>query len=170
MNLNRTFYGQKINTPLGELLLIADNRSLCWVVFQDDVATSKKQLPIYLNEKNSVLTLASKELTSYFTGEQTEFRTPCTLAGTPFQIKVWQELSKIPYGLSLSYQEVATKINKPKAYRAVGQANHCNPLPIIIPCHRVIGKSGHLTGYGGGLKKKSWLLHWEQEVVRRRAL
>ncbi|MFP4662336.1 MAG: methylated-DNA--[protein]-cysteine S-methyltransferase [Halanaerobiales bacterium] len=103
------------------------------------------------------------ELNKYFTGRLKEFEVPVILEGTKFQKKVWKELMKIPYGKFISYGEIASAIGLPNGARAVGNANNKNKLPIIIPCHRVIGSSGKLTGYAGGLKRKKWLLNHERK-------
>ena len=109
-----------------------------------------------------LLSMATFQLDEYFLGKRTTFSLPFKLTGTPFQLAVWKELQNIPYGQTTSYKEIAQKINKPKAYRAVGMANNKNPLPIIIPCHRVIGSNGKLIGYAGGLKLKNYLLELEK--------
>ena len=111
-----------------------------------------------LLQTTELLSMATIQLDEYFQGKRTTFSLPFKLTGTPFQLAVWKELQNIPYGQTTSYKEIAQKINKPKAYRAVGMANNKNPLPIIIPCHRVIGSNGKLIGYAGGLKLKNYLL------------
>ena len=115
-----------------------------------------------LLQTTELLSIATIQLDEYFQGKRTTFSLPFKLTGTPFQLAVWKELQNIPYGQTTSYKEIAQKINKPKAYRAVGMANNKNPLPIIIPCHRVIGSNGKLIGYAGGLKLKNYLLELEQ--------
>lgn len=105
---------------------------------------------------------AATQVQSYFAGERFVFDVPLAPEGTPFQQSVWQALLTIPYGETCSYADIATTLNKPKAVRAVGAANGRNPIPIIIPCHRVIGSNGRLTGYAGGLDTKSYLLQLEQ--------
>lgn len=107
-----------------------------------------------LLQTTELLSMATIQLDEYFQGKRTTFSLPFKLTGTLFQLAVWKELQNIPYGKTTSYKEIAQKINKPKAYRAVGMANNKNPLPIIIPCHRVIGSNGKLIGYAGGLKIK----------------
>lgn len=104
------------------------------------------------------------QLEEYFSGERNVFDIPFEMAGTPFQQKVWKELSKIPYGRKISYEELSFRLNNPKAIRAVAHANGSNALSIIIPCHRVIGKSGKLTGYAGGLRAKKELLELESGI------
>lgn len=108
------------------------------------------------------LTQAQRELDQYFTQRRQSFRVPLDLRGTPFQVAVWQALQQIPFGDTRSYLAVALAVGRPRASRAVGQANHVNPVAIVVPCHRVIGANGALTGYGGGLDCKRWLLAWER--------
>lgn len=106
-----------------------------------------------------------RQLREYFSGERTSFDLPLALRGTEFQVRVWSALRGIPYGETRSYGEIAEEIASPGAARAVGQANHRNPIPILVPCHRVVGADGSLTGFGGGLETKEWLL--ERESGRR---
>lgn len=115
-----------------------------------------------LLQTTELLSMATIQLDEYFQGKRTTFSLPFKLIGTPFQLAVWKELQNIPYGQTTSYKEIAQKINKPKACRAVGMANNKNPLPIIIPCHRVIGSNGKLIGYAGGLNLKNYLLELEK--------
>ena len=115
-----------------------------------------------LLQTTELLSMATIQLDEYFQGKRTTFSLPFKLTGTPFELAVWKELQNIPYGQTTSYKEISQKINKPKAYRAVGVANNKNPLPIIIPCHRVIGSNGKLIGYAGGLKLKNYLLELEK--------
>ena len=111
------------------------------------------------------LAIAMDELRRYYAGERLTFTCPLDLHGTTFQTQVWQALCDIPFGETRSYGDVARAIGRPKAVRAVGAANGANPVPIIIPCHRVIGSNGTLTGYGGGLPVKSWLLELERTAA-----
>jgi O-6-methylguanine DNA methyltransferase len=104
---------------------------------------------------------ALTELHEYFSGRRKDFSVPTRPRGTPFQLAVWRELEKIPYGTTITYSELAERIGRPAAVRAVGAANGANPIPVVIPCHRVIGKSGKLVGYGGGLDRKTALLQIE---------
>lgn len=106
---------------------------------------------------------AARQLTRYFDGSLQSFSLPLSPAGTAFQQAVWQALQQIPFGETRSYQQIANAIGNPKAVRAVGTANSRNPVAIVIPCHRVIGANGNLTGYAGGLEKKAWLLQHEQQ-------
>jgi methylated-DNA-[protein]-cysteine S-methyltransferase len=119
-----------------------------------------------------MLRVAADQLAAYFAGERTDFDLPLSPSGTPFQLSVWRALLSIPYGETISYRELARRIGNAKAVRAVGAANGRNPIPIIVPCHRVIGADGSLTGYGGGLPRKRLLLelegagHWNALALR----
>jgi len=106
-----------------------------------------------------------EQIAEYFAGERQQFDLPLKLAGTPFQQRVWQELVRIPFGTTITYAQLAQRVGKPTASRAVGHANGRNPISIIVPCHRVIGADGKLTGYAGGVDKKQWLLAWERRAT-----
>jgi methylated-DNA-[protein]-cysteine S-methyltransferase len=108
------------------------------------------------------------QLAEYFAGARQEFDVPLQLGGTPFQQHVWQELLRIPFGVTITYAELAKRVGKPAAARAVGHASGRNPVAIIVPCHRVIGANGKLTGYAGGMDKKEWLLAWERRATGNR--
>jgi methylated-DNA-[protein]-cysteine S-methyltransferase len=110
---------------------------------------------------------AVQQLEAYFAGTRTTFELPLASLGTPFQRRVWQALEAIPYGQTISYAELAARIGQPRAVRAVGRANATNPLAVVVPCHRVVGRSGALTGYGGGLDRKRWLLAHEAAMATR---
>lgn len=112
--------------------------------------------------RSRILAAARDQLDAYFAGGLTSFDLPLAAAGTPFQRAVWAELRKIPYGTVWSYGELARRLGNPNASRAVGAANGRNPISIVVPCHRVVGANGSLTGFGGGLERKSWLLNHEQ--------
>ncbi len=147
------------NSPAGKLLLTGD-KHLETIRFPK----SKKPIPPLEDWKEDpgFFNAVTKQLTAYFNGELKRFDIKMDLKGTEFQKKVWQALAKIPYGETISYGELAEKIGNPRASRAVGMATGKNPVPIIIPCHRVIGKDGSLTGFGGGLDVKQRLLDIEQ--------
>jgi methylated-DNA-[protein]-cysteine S-methyltransferase len=106
-----------------------------------------------------------KQLKEYFAGSRTTFDLPLEPSGTDFQLSVWELLRKIPYGVTTSYGELARRLGEPKASRAVGAANGANPIPIIVPCHRVVGSKGELTGFGGGIERKRWLLEHEGALM-----
>ncbi|MGL4561653.1 MAG: methylated-DNA--[protein]-cysteine S-methyltransferase [Brevinema sp.] len=141
-------------SPIGLLELKADNHFLYGIRLVDS-----KEYPAGCN---AILTKTKQELDEYFSKKRTQFTIPMYVEGTLFQTNVWAALQEIPYGMTLSYQDVALKIHHPKSSRAVGNANNKNPILILIPCHRVIGSSGRLVGYAGGLDKKKWLLAYEQ--------
>ncbi len=105
------------------------------------------------------------QLTRYFNGKLATFTCPIDLIGTPFQVRVWKELSKIPYGTTITYKNLAKRVSAPRAFQAVGRANGANPLPIIVPCHRVLGKNGALVGYSCGIKTKEFLLRLEGAII-----
>jgi methylated-DNA-[protein]-cysteine S-methyltransferase len=119
------------------------------------------------NDANPLLVETASQLRAYFAGDLRNFDLPLDMRGTEFQLRVWRELEKIPYGETRSYTQVAVAVHSPQAVRAVGAANGANPVPIVVPCHRVIGSSGKLTGYGGGLPLKKRLLELEGVVAQR---
>lgn len=151
-------------SPIGSLLLAADNNRLREIAFPKNGAPAPTQ-PDWI-EDASVFAEPIRQLRAYFAGELETFDLPLTPEGTLFQQQVWKELCKIPYGETISYGELARRIGNPNAPRAVGLANGSNPIPIIIPCHRVIGSNGKLTGYGGGLPIKEKLLALERRQLR----
>lgn len=152
-------------TPIGTIRLVAVEEGLVGVRFANDQSRIADGLSVKSAQKH--LDQTEKALEEYFAGKRKTFtELPVLAKGTSFQLKVWGALFKIPFGVTQSYAEVAQAIGNPKAMRAVGLANGRNPVPIIIPCHRVIGASGTLTGFGGGLPAKKWLL--EHEGIRTR--
>lgn len=148
-------------TPIGDLLLAGERDTLQMIGFPQGSMRRDPEPHWIYNEQP--FAAARLQLTEYFAGERKEFDLPMALQGTEFQLLVLKELSRIPYGETVSYGEIAQRIGRPKAVRAVGAANGRNPIPIIIPCHRVIGSSGDLTGFGGGLDTKTELLRLEAE-------
>ncbi len=152
-------------SPIGPLYIVVDGTYLRAVIFKSGWSDFRKSCLAAgdtLNSGESALsTKAVKQLAQYFAGKRTLFDLPYKLSGTVFQNKVWTALADIPYGKTISYKAQAEAILKPKAVRAVGGTNGRNPICIILPCHRVIGSSGNLTGYGGGLDKKEFLLRLE---------
>ena len=149
-----------IDTPIGDLFVETDDIGVTRVIFTDVMSG----LPQHVSESNPILQAACLQLKEYFQGVRTEFDLPLSQQGTSFQRSVWRALMDIPYGEHCSYQQLAQAIAKPKAVRAVGTANGRNDLFIVVPCHRVIGKDGSLTGYAGGLERKKWLLALEQAI------
>ena len=162
--MSQTYYSA-LPTPLGELAIFALNNAIYRVEFTDKF--EENDLDKVNQYQESTLTLrAKKQLEQYFSGELTQFNLPLSPHGTSFRQQTWQALQNIPYGETRSYSEQARLMNNEKAVRAVGAANGANPIAIIIPCHRVIGKNGSLTGYASGLERKAWLLKFEQELLQ----
>lgn len=151
--MNPGAYFKYLTTPIGLIELCAGDKSLRAVEFVDH--------PRHLSRTTSLLEEAAAQLNGYFHEERHRFDLPLALDGTDFQVAVWQELLKIPYGCAVSYRDVARRVGRPKAVRAVGAANARNPIAVIVPCHRVIGANGNLTGYASGLWRKAWLLQHE---------
>ena len=151
-------------TPIGELLLAGDGDGLAMVGFPQGSMRRDPEADWIYNDKP--LATARKQLGEYFSGKRKSFDLPLQFDGTEFQVSVLKALQDIPYGETVSYGEIARRIGKPKAVRAVGAANGRNPLPIVLPCHRVIGSSGDLTGFGGGLDTKEALLRLEAEQTQ----
>ena len=151
-------------SPIGPLLLVGDGSGLRQIVFAENGSAA----PPNPDWKGDAATLDEpiRQLRAYFAGELETFDLPLAPEGTPFQQIVWNELGKIPYGQTISYGDLARRIGNPNASRAVGLANGSNPIPIVIPCHRVIGSNGKLTGYGGGLPIKEKLLALERRQLR----
>ena len=150
-----------MESPLGGILLAGDGEGLKAINFQE--GDSPLQIQSDWNHSVDGFGEAVKQLDAYFEGRRTEFDLALSPEGTPFYRQVWAELERIPYGETMSYGELAKRVGKPKAARAVGAANGRNPLPIVIPCHRVIGADGSLTGYGGGIRFKVALLELEKK-------
>jgi len=161
--MNTISYTQ-IESPIGPLLLAADESGLREIRFVHGRQPAKPD-PDWKKD-DAPLRETIRQLREYFTGELEEFDLPLSPQGTPFQLSVWKRLCEIPYGETISYGELAGRIGNPNASRAVGLANGSNPIPIIIPCHRVIGSNGKLTGYGGGLPIKEKLLALERRQLR----
>ncbi len=155
MNFYTTF-----QSDMGKIVLQANENGLLGVWFETQT-TQPDNLGDY-TDTNCVLNTAVQQLQEYFAGGRKTFSVPIAAQGTRFQQQVWHALTTIPYGETWSYQELANAIGNPKAVRAVGTANGKNPLSVIVPCHRVIGKNGTLTGYAGGVERKAQLLKLEQ--------
>jgi methylated-DNA-[protein]-cysteine S-methyltransferase len=141
-----------LDSPIGPLTLVADDHGRLTEVSFRTPASPPAGVPA---------SSAAAQLTEYFAGRRQSFDLELNLKGTEFQLAVWNELLRIPYGETITYAELARRIGRPSAIRAVGTANGANPIPVIVPCHRVIGSNGTLTGYGGGIERKQWLLAHE---------
>jgi methylated-DNA-[protein]-cysteine S-methyltransferase len=149
-----------VSSPIGRLLLTGDGHALTGLWMLDADRHSARDLGLTLSP--SAFTEVETQLSEYFSGDRKEFTVPLAPSGTPFQLAVWTQLTKIPYGSTVSYGDIARALGKRLvASRAVGLANGANPISVIVPCHRVIGSDGSLTGYGGGLDRKEQLLRLE---------
>lgn len=144
-----------LETPIGELTIKADSSAVRTILFDQPIAS---------RNPNEVTRKCRQQLEEYFRGERTGFDLPLIFQGTEFQQQVWRALLHVPFARTASYGEQARRIERPKAVRAVGAANGQNKHTIVIPCHRVIGANGSLTGYGGGIERKKWLLEHERRV------
>ena len=164
----------RFDTPIGEMLIVADHEgNLCSAGWTDHEAGMLRLLQIHYGENGFKLESArnpsglTHALTRYFAGELAAIDTlPVRMGGTQFQREVWRALREIPCGSTLSYAKLAEQIGRPRAVRAVGLANGSNPVGVVVPCHRVIGADGSLTGYGGGIARKRWLLNHEGAAFR----
>jgi methylated-DNA-[protein]-cysteine S-methyltransferase len=152
---------QDMESPIGTLRLVANGTHLQAIKFAHQFEGDDPSD----NRGDSVLSLCAEQLTEYFAGARQRFYLPLDAHGTAFQLAVWKSLAAIPYGEVRSYKEIALAIDNVKAVRAVGAANGRNPLPIVLPCHRVIGSDGSLTGYAGGLERKTFLLQLEGALM-----
>jgi methylated-DNA-[protein]-cysteine S-methyltransferase len=149
-----------MRSPIGTLCLAAEDDRLVGLYLPDRPA------PTGPKQRSALLTRAAAQLDEYFAGERRDFDLPLAPSGTEFQTTVWLALARIPFGETCSYGDLARVVGRPSASRAVGAANGANPIAIILPCHRVIGSNGTLTGYGGGLPMKRWLLDHERAFVQ----
>lgn len=150
-------YVETVQTPLGWLGIRASDTGLVAVDFDAS--------PVAAASGNGLTARCKQQLQDYFAGTRRQFDLPLAAPGTDFQRRVWQALMTIPFGTTCAYQDIASRIGNPRAVRAVGSANGCNPLAILVPCHRVIGRDGGLTGYTGGLARKEWLLRHEGALL-----
>jgi len=157
--MDKITYYDMMQSPIGELMLVSDGNTLTGLYMDNQKHAGGRAKAIRDEE---MLKQPRAQLQAYFAGELREFGLPLAAGGTPFQQRVWRALRDIPYGETISYGELARRIGQPKASRAVGLANGRNPISIVVPCHRVIGANGSLTGYGGGLERKRWLLAHER--------
>lgn len=156
-------YYSHYTSPVGQLMLVGDGASLLALRF-DKGGDSIRPQPDWLR-RNAAFSSVKQQLDAYFAGELTRFSLSLSPQGTDFQCRVWQALQDIPYGATCSYLDIANTLADRNATRAIGAANGKNPIPIIIPCHRVIGRDGSLTGFGGGLERKRFLLALEQKNI-----
>ena len=146
------------HSQIGPLEVIGNPKGILTIIFGADEFETDRNLP-------PIMTECLRQLTEYFKGRRQKFSIPLLLEGTAFQKAVWRQLQKIPFGQTTSYGDMARAVGSPRAFRAVGNANNKNPIPLIIPCHRVIGSDGKLVGFGGGIWRKEWLLEHEQSQL-----
>jgi len=165
-NAVKRYVSKVIDSPVGPLGLVASEAGLAAILWKDDDPQRVPLANVVRSDNDPILLEAERQLAQYFAGERTEFSLPLDFAGTDFQRRVWQALLTIPYGETRTYAEIAQQIGSPAAVRAVGAANGRNPISIIAPCHRVIGSSGELRGFAGGLETKAWLLGLEGRQAR----
>jgi methylated-DNA-[protein]-cysteine S-methyltransferase len=166
MQTNPTLYSTTHRTPVGDLTLIASDQGLRAILWPklSPLKAGIHPRP-HRNPEHPILVKTAAQLDEYFTGSRTRFDIPLDLQGTRFQLAAWRSLADIPFGATNSYGRQAAALGIPKAARAVGAANGANPVCIVLPCHRVIGANGSLTGFGGGLPTKQWLLDHEARVI-----
>ena len=157
----------QISSPIGNLLLSASSRGLTGVQFENDIVERFVVTDAFkkteLKQATQFVHVVEQQLKEYFARQRTAFEVRLDLHGTPFQVDVWKSLARIPYGKTTSYGQQAKWVGRPSAVRAVGGANGRNPVAIVLPCHRVVGANGSLTGFGGGLERKIWLLEHEKK-------
>ncbi|AUH39709.1 methylated-DNA--[protein]-cysteine S-methyltransferase [Streptomyces sp. CMB-StM0423] len=152
-----------VDSPVGPLALVAEDDSLTGLYMTDQRhRPADETFGTPADPEDPPFAAAAAQLAAYFAGERTDFDLPLHLSGTPFQQRVWEQLRQIPYGETISYGELAERVGNPAASRAVGMANGRNPVGIVVPCHRVVGANGSLTGYGGGIDRKKQLLALER--------
>ena len=160
-----TFSRGTLQAPFGMLTVVASDRGVRYITFEED-AHPKSYIGMDVRDdaQHPVVVATLMQLREYLDGSRVSFDVPLDLVGTEFQVDAWNALAKIPYAGTVSYAQQAASIGRPKATRAIGSANGRNPIVIVLPCHRVVGADGSLTGFGGGLHVKSWLLDLEKRV------
>jgi methylated-DNA-[protein]-cysteine S-methyltransferase len=161
-----TLYHSRMSSPAGTLLIGVSETALVALEFDRGLPKKIAGQTIAWQESKSRTHAVRAQLREYFSGQRRDFDLALDLRGTDFQKRCWNELLRIPYGETRSYAEIARAVGSPKSFRAVGQANHCNPIVIIVPCHRVLASGCYLGGYGGGLPVKAWLLRLEGAAFR----
>ena len=166
LNLSKDIVYDAMSSPVGSLTILASTKGIHRILWENETNTQICDVILKNFERNvchEIITQTKQQLTEYFEGKRKVFNLPLCLDGTAFQIQVWEELCKIPYGETISYGEQARRLGDKNKARAVGLSNGLNPIPIIVPCHRVIGSNGSLTGFGGGLENKVLLLQLERK-------
>jgi methylated-DNA-[protein]-cysteine S-methyltransferase len=165
-NPNRQLARTVVESPIGELTLLASHDAVVAIRFGNEIVAPHLAHGVVdvRPGEHALLDEAVRQLDEYFEGDRLEFELPLEPIGTPFQLQAWMALRDIPYGETISYGEQARRLGDRNKSRAVGAANGKNPIPIVVPCHRVVGSNGHLTGFGGGIEVKAWLLEHELRV------
>lgn len=160
------FSRSKCEAPFGDLTVVGSDFGIRYVMFNNDAHPKPlERLHISDSEIHESVNDAINQLEQYFSGSRRDFELPLDLQGTEFQVAAWNALADIPYGHTASYGQQAASIGRPKAVRAIGGANGRNPVAIVLPCHRIVGADGSLTGFGGGIEVKKWLLDHEQSIL-----
>ena len=161
-----TLYYKEMNSPIGKLKLVANANALVAILSERERPNRLRLDVPNVDRQHPILVEAERQLSDYFAGKRTQFELPLEPGGTEFQKKVWRNLRRIPFGKTRSYGDIARTVGSPRASRAVGAACGKNPLSIVVPCHRVLGSNGALTGFGGGLETKAELLALEAQALQ----
>ena len=166
MSAELTFARARLQVPFGELTVVASDKGVRYITFENDAhPKSFQNMSVMDDASHPVVARTVAQLHEYIKGTRRTFDVPLDLVGTEFQVQAWSALAKVPYGTTASYAQQAASIGRPKATRAIGAANGRNPVVVVLPCHRIVGADGSLTGFGGGLPVKKWLLDHEATVV-----
>jgi methylated-DNA-[protein]-cysteine S-methyltransferase len=162
-----TFARARLQVPFGELTVVASDKGVRYITFENDAhPKSYQNMSVIDDASHPVVARTVAQLHEYIKGTRRTFDVPLDLVGTEFQVQAWSALAKVPYGTTASYAQQAASIGRPKATRAIGAANGRNPVVVVLPCHRIVGADGSLTGFGGGLPVKKWLLDHEANVAQ----
>jgi methylated-DNA-[protein]-cysteine S-methyltransferase len=162
-----TFARARLQVPFGELTVVASDKGVRYITFENDAhPKSYQNMSVIDDASHPVVARTVAQLHEYIKGTRRTFDVPLDLVGTEFQVQAWSALAKVPYGTTASYAQQAASIGRPKATRAIGAANGRNPVVVVLPCHRIVGADGSLTGFGGGLHVKKWLLDHEANVAQ----
>ena len=167
MSAELTFARALLHVPFGELTVVASDKGVRYITFENDAhPKSFQNMSVMDDALHPVVARTLSQLGEYFNGTRRTFDVPLDLVGTEFQVQAWNALAKVPYGTTASYAQQAASIGRPTATRAIGAANGRNPVVVVLPCHRIVGADGSLTGFGGGLPVKKWLLDHEANVAQ----
>lgn len=167
MSAKLTFARARLQVPFGEITVVASDKGVRYITFDNDAhPKSYQNMSVIDDESHPVVARTVAQLHEYIKGTRRTFDVPLDLVGTEFQVQAWNALAKVPYGTTASYAQQAASIGRPKATRAIGAANGRNPVVVVLPCHRIVGADGSLTGFGGGLHVKKWLLDHEANVAQ----